>query len=167
MPSDWSIEAFKINVELKAIMFETRVLQIQDIGQITQFEREHLRQCIADEVEQELASWHASWRQESLEYYLPLGWSFGIWQNSQLVGYFLAQPLLFSRGLTQTLWVERLVAKDEEGVIFLIDHAYRMSREKHFQQVLFLQHEDMNYMHPTLRLEPIADRLLGIKAAKY
>src|SRR5262249_55914979 len=91
---------------------------------------------LADETERRLRSWSARWRPEALRHYLPLGWSFVARRHSQTSGYFLAQPLLFFRGQTQTLWVEYLEAEDREAELELIDVAVRVAREKHLQRML-------------------------------
>lgn len=123
-----------------------RVIQPADLEEIVDFEKNKLRETMTDEMERELHSWNARWRQESLNHYLPMGWSFlardrnlpsSFSTEGQLVGYFLAQPLLFFDGHTQSLWVEHmqygtLQARDE-----LCELAYKLSREKHFQKVLF------------------------------
>jgi hypothetical protein len=127
-------------------MSQIRILQPEDLPKITDLEKRLLAEREPDETEREFASWHASWRKESLEYYLPLGWSFGVWIESasgtELVGYYIAQPQLFTRGQTQTLWVEQLTAtndiiKDELKLI-----ARRIAREKHFQKVIFNGEEE-------------------------
>lgn len=89
----------------------------------------------------QFADWHSSWREESLNHYLPLGWSFGLWDSDKfaprLLGYFLAQPFLFLNGLTQTLWIEHLRAESLAIQDQLVDVALKFSREKHFQSVIF------------------------------
>ena len=123
-----------------------RVIQSSDLDEILELEQSKLRETIADEDERMFAAWHSRWRKESLEHYIPMGWSFLARDQNQataqfsegpLVGYFLAQPLLFFAGQTQSLWVEHmqflsLQARDE-----LCELAYKLSREKHFQKVLF------------------------------
>ena len=104
--------------------------------------------CIRDsdnpdaQMEAEMASWDAPWRQEALEHYLPMGWSFCLWEGdeyvSDLKGYFLAQPLVFYSGWTQSLWVEHLNCDDLEVGHQMLDLAYRTSRSKHFQK-MFVQ----------------------------
>ena len=82
-------------------------------------------------------AWTAPWRSESLDYYLRTGWCFGAWQGDVLVGYFLAQPLLFVREMTQTLWVECVRGRTPEITQALGDLAHRYGRDKHLQVVLF------------------------------
>lgn len=123
-----------------------RIIEINDLPEIMEFEQKKLREQVADEMERELQSWSARWRKESLEHYLPQGWSFLVRDrdlNSPsspeglLVGYFLAQPVLFLNGQTQTLWVEHLSYASLQARDELCEVAYKLSREKHFQRVLF------------------------------
>lgn len=113
---------------------EIRVLQLTDKDDIYQFEQKLIRCRVEDEIEREFAAWHAAWRAESLEHYLPLGWSFGIFDDD-LKGYFLGQPQLFTQGMTQTLWLEHIGYADESLKDELIDIARRICREKHFQML--------------------------------
>ncbi|MFP5518285.1 MAG: hypothetical protein ACLGGX_00145 [Bdellovibrionia bacterium] len=121
-----------------------RVLQSSDIEEILKFEEQKLQELIPDESERMFASWNSRARREALEHYSQLGWSF-LARDSQkpnefssegtLVGYFLGQPLLFFEGQTQSLWVEHIQTSNEQASMELIDLAYRLSREKHFQKV--------------------------------
>lgn len=120
--------------------YDYQILQIEDLEAILNYENQKLQQQIQDEAERELASWTKPWRRESLEHYLPLGWSFAAWQKvpdqgRRLKGYFIAQPQTFVRGLTQTLWIEHISWDKDDAQIkeALLEIAYRMSREKHFQ----------------------------------
>jgi hypothetical protein len=150
-------------------MSQPRILRPEDATHIVNFEKSRLEQTQPDEMERELLSWHASWREESLQHYLPLGWSFGLWSDDgqSLVGYFLAQPFLFMRGLTQTLWVERLVAQDARSGEELIEIAYKLSREKHFQKVLFYLNEDAPLENSIFQLSAVSDNLVELKTAKF
>lgn len=150
-------------------MTQPRVLRREDESSIIEFEKSRLAQTVPDEAERELQSWHASWRKESLEHYLPLGWSFGIWdeKTGQLMGYYIAQPQLFLCGMTQTLWVERLVATTPELTADLIELSYRICREKHFQKVLFCIHADSDLANSVFQLNRISDNLMELKTAKF
>jgi hypothetical protein len=87
-------------------------------------------------VEWTLQSWTAPWREESLNHYLPQGWSFGVWsEDNKLLGYFLAQPLLFLNQQTQSLWVEHICSPEAQILRELCETAIKLSREKHFQRV--------------------------------
>lgn len=123
-----------------------RVVQEADLDEIIRFELDKLKETMPDPIERELYSWKARWRKESMQHYLPLGWSFLIrdsdekseeFPEGRLLGYFLAQTFLFVEGMTQSLWVEHisfnaLKVRDE-----LCELAFKLAREKHFQQVFF------------------------------
>src|SRR5690606_20454708 len=90
------------------------------------------------EVERMQIAWKAPWRKESLEHYLKTGWCIGLYgEQGMLVGYFLAQPILFMESLTQTLWIEYLSYSNHDDGLKLVDFAYRYGRDKHLQRVLF------------------------------
>lgn len=120
---------------------EWKVLGSRDVDEILLWERERLRESPMEESGKLMAEWTAHWRRESLEHYLPLGWSMAArrpnGELTGLAGYFLAQPFLFFQGHTQILWIERLAAEEPAIQRELIDIAYRMSREKHLQAILF------------------------------
>lgn len=82
--------------------------------------------------------WSAPWRKESLEHYLKLGWSMcrRDGETGRLLGYILAQPILFMRQQTQTVWVEHVEGESATIVTELLDTVIRVSREKHMQRVL-------------------------------
>ncbi len=124
-----------------------KILQTEFAASIVEFERDSLLHKIENEIERELLTWKAPWRQEALEHYLPLGWSFAAWEGeegvSPLLGYFLAQPLLFFRGLTQSLWLEHLAGKNQNVKSDLLEIAYKTCREKHFQQLLISSEIEM------------------------
>lgn len=123
-----------------------RVAQISDLDEIFSFENEQLILHEPDESERMLKTWNSRWRKESLEHYLQLGWSFvardTLNKNEQhpegkLVGYFLAQALLFFDGQTQTLWIEHISFRSFEVRDQLCELAYKLGREKHLQRVYF------------------------------
>lgn len=115
-----------------------KVLGPQNEEEVLHFERVLLNNSPGDEIEKEMASWKARWRKESLEHYLKLGWSFGIWDSDgKLEAYLLGQPLIFFQSYTQTLWVEHISVKNQESLGTLVEVAYRWARDKHFQRVLF------------------------------
>lgn len=113
---------------------QIRILQASDLESIHQFEQKLLSCRVEDQVEREFISWNAPWRKESLEHYLPLGWSFGVFEP-ELKGYFIAQPQLFTRGFTQSLWLEHISFETTSLEEELIDIARRLCREKHFQML--------------------------------
>jgi len=116
-----------------------RVIQTSEIDEILAFEQRRLIETMPNEEDRVFASWHARWRKEALEHLLPLGWSYLARSpdDDTLVGYFIAQPLLFFEGQTQSLWVEHLASTSLQARDALTDLAYRVSREKHFQRVYF------------------------------
>lgn len=123
-----------------------RVIQLQDFQEILDFENKKLQELVPDEMERTLQSWNVRWRKEALEHYLSLGWSFLVRDQEKpstysdeglLVGYFIAQPLLFVEGQTQSLWVEHLQYSSLQARDELCELAYKLSREKHFQKVFF------------------------------
>jgi hypothetical protein len=123
-----------------------RIVQVSEIDEILDYENRKLREQVNDEVERQMQSWNARWRRESLEHYLPIGWSFiardsdlpsDFSKEGLLVGYFMAQPMLFVDGQTQSLWVEHLQYSTLQARDELCDLAYRLAREKHFQRVYF------------------------------
>jgi hypothetical protein len=116
-----------------------RVIQADDLQDILDLEERKLKEAYPDEAERMIAGWNSKFRIEALNHYIPMGWSFLArdQENEKLMGYFIAQPLLFLDGQTQSLWVEHvqhcsLQARDE-----LCDLAYKLGREKHFQRVYF------------------------------
>jgi hypothetical protein len=111
-----------------------KVLTVEDIEDVLSFEMDKLP---GEGIEKEMLSWHAVWRREALEHYVPLGWSFIQRSEGKIEGYVLAQPVLFLKGWTQTLWVEHIGAKTSELETTLFDVVYRWARDKHFQKVYF------------------------------
>lgn len=123
-----------------------RIILPAEIDEILDFENRKLAEQVPNETDRQLQSWSTRWRREALEHYLPLGWSFLARDTAQpspyspdglLVGYFIAQPMLFVDGQTQSLWVEHLQYSSLQARDELCDLAYRLSREKHFQRVYF------------------------------
>lgn len=113
---------------------DLKILEPKNDRDILEFES--TRASHLDPIERELKSWTARWRQEQLQHYLSLGWSYGAFQDNKLLGYVLAQPLLFFRGLTQTLWVEHLSYLDVPVGESLLESCWKWAKDKHFQTVL-------------------------------
>lgn len=122
------------------------VAGIDCLNELLDFENQKLKELYPSEIEQSLARWNSRWRQESLEHYLKLGWSFLLRDSGSqsdqhpegiLQGYFLAQPLLFLDGQTQSLWIEHLSYSNLAARDQLCEMAYRLSRDKHLQKVYF------------------------------
>ena len=147
------------------------ILGLKDLDHILEYENKELQKTIDDDMEREMASWHARWRKEALEHYLPLGWSFGIWEtpneNPILHGYFLAQPQLFVRGLTQSLWLEHLSYQSEDIGKQLVDIAYRFSREKHLQALLMPKGEWQNLLPDNAKVSDWEQDYCQVKTAKF
>lgn len=123
----------------------SRIIQQADLAELREFEKSKLRETMTDEMEREIFSWNARWREESFNHYLPMGWSFLTRDKSvtdanregQLVGYFIAQPLLFFDGNTQSLWIEHISYSTLQVRDELCELAYKLAREKHFQKVFY------------------------------
>lgn len=110
-----------------------------------------------------MSSWNARWRGESLDHYLPQGWSFGAFAPAgHLKGFVLAQPILFHRGLTQTLWIECVEAEDQDVARALVDTVSKWARDKHFQCVLL---EDFGVELPGARVTN--ETLIELRTAKF
>ncbi|MFN8945377.1 MAG: hypothetical protein ACK5WZ_12240 [Pseudobdellovibrionaceae bacterium] len=160
---------------MEHMSLSSRVIQIQDLDEILSFEQKRLAESTPDSSEATFATWSARWRKESLEHYLPLGWSFLIRDvdvktpespEGALMGYILAQPFLFLEGQMQCLWVEHisytaLQARDE-----LCDLAYRISREKHFQRVLFPNNSGVMNSIAGLKPEVWQPTVISVKTTK-
>lgn len=115
-----------------------RIAQLDDVEKVYQFEVTAKFQDDSESFENKMLIWDSSFRKESLEHHFKLGWSFVAEDDQKnIVGFFLGQPLLFVDKQTQTLWVEYVSALTADVTGELIDIAYRLSREKHFQRVLF------------------------------
>ena len=150
-----------------ALVFQ--VLSQNDKDEIYEFAEQRLSKTIDDENERRFALWSVRWRGEALDHYLKLGWSFVARSESaqnKVAGFFLAQPFLFFRGQTQTLWVEHIEARSEADAEALIDVAVRVAREKHLQRVLFAEGE--KWRQPLARWNPslLQDDIAEVKATK-
>ncbi len=116
-----------------------KVLAPSDADVVLSLERTWLAHSEENEIDRQIAEWHSSWRQESLNHYLPMGWSFGVFdlrEQNTLLGYALAQPLLFFGRQTQSLWLEHIGAHEPEVQFMLFDTAVRYARDKHLQGLL-------------------------------
>lgn len=145
-----------------------QVLTENDLEEVLHLERQKL--CGSDELSISMQEWHARWRQEALEFYLEKAWSFGLFHKKenqlQLSSYFLAQPILFFRSMTQNLWLEHTFFSNQEEGAMLMEVAYKLSREKHLQRLLFDSAELLPYVS-TLKhnqVEPDLYEVLTTKA---
>lgn len=116
------------------LMEEFIVLEPNHKEMIMSFERARMNP--SHSLEQEMQTWDARWRSEALDHYLRLGWSFAVMNSHNLRSYVLAQPFVFFRGRTQTLWVEWLGATEVDQAHRALEVAYRWAREKHFQNLV-------------------------------
>lgn len=119
-----------------------RIAQLDDVESV--FNYEYKKQFSAppetdpDEIENQIQVWNSFFRKEALEHYFKSGWSFLALDSRQnILGFFMGQALLFLDKQTQSLWVEYISAANSEIYTELVDIAYRLSREKNFQKVLF------------------------------
>ena len=148
-----------------------KILGLSDLELILDYEQAELQKTVSDDMEREMAGWHAPWRKEALEHYLPLGWSFGLFEtpneNPIFHGYFLAQPQLFVRGLTQSLWLEHMNFDSDESGRQLLDVAYRFSREKHLQSLLMPKGKWQNLLPDNAKVSNWEQNYVQVKTAKF
>jgi hypothetical protein len=121
---------------------EIRILLPADQEAVMAYARQRLEKAESEPMDIEMKTWVARWRGESLAYYLPQGWSFGVFNQGKLRGFLLGQPFLFFRGLTQTLWIEELQFETPAGGELLLETAYKWARDKHLQCVLLENRAD-------------------------
>ncbi len=115
-----------------------RIAQPEDVEAVFDFESKKQSNPELSDIENKMLIWDSFYRKESLEHYFKTGWSFvAIDDQQRICGFFMGQALLFLDKQTQTLWVEHLSAINSEIFTELVDIAFRLSREKHFQRVLF------------------------------
>ncbi|MGE5085889.1 MAG: hypothetical protein ACM3MG_06270 [Bacillota bacterium] len=116
-----------------------RVIQTEDLQEILDLENQKLSEQYPDEMERMIAGWNSKFRVEALNHYIATGWSFLAKEQDtdRLVGYFIAQPLLFLDGQTQSLWVEHLQHVTLQARDELCELAYKLGREKHLQRVYY------------------------------
>ncbi len=148
---------------------EEKVLGPEQAPLILEFEKHLLEDAIPDPMEREMASWHAPWRSEALEHYLPLGWSFYLYpenQPEQILGYLLAQPLLYFRSNTQTLWVEHLQSREAQYTNHLVDIAYKWCRDKHLQRLMIKDFPGAEAALAPMRTKKLEDRIWEVATAK-
>lgn len=152
-----------------------KIVQPSEIPEILDFEQRKLAEQILNEEDRALLSWNARWRKEALEHYIPMGWSFlardtavtsEFSDGGLLMGYFIAQPLLFLDGQTQSLWVEHLQFSSLQVRDELCDLAYRLSREKHLQKVYFPKSPATLNSTKHMRAEEWSPQVLSAKTTK-
>ena len=79
----------------------------------------------------------------------------------------MAQPQLFVRGLTQSLWLEHMNFDTEETGRNLLDVAYRFSREKHLQSLLMPKGEWQDLLPPNSKVSDWEKNYCQVKTAKF
>lgn len=144
-----------------------RIIQASDLQPILDFEAKKMQETHPDENDRIFASWNSRARKEALEHYLPLGWSFMAQdEDDNLVGYFLAQPLLFLDGQTQSFWVEHVQYSSLQARDELCELAYKLAREKHFQRVYFPQGNGVMNSVSAFKAESWQPAVLMVKSTK-
>ncbi|MBX3016960.1 MAG: hypothetical protein KF767_03650 [Bdellovibrionaceae bacterium] len=152
-----------------------KIVQVSEIPEILDYEQRKLAEQILNEEDRALLSWNARWRKEALEHYIPMGWSFlardtavksEFSDDGLLMGYFIAQPLLFLDGQTQSLWVEHLQYSSLQVRDEISDLAYRLSREKHLQKVYFPKSPATLNSTKHMRAEEWNPQVLSAKTTK-
>jgi hypothetical protein len=145
-----------------------KVILPEDLQEILNLENKKMNELFPDEMERMIAGWNSKFRIEALNHYIPLGWSFLAreLETDSLMGYFIAQPLLFVDGHTQSLWVEHiqyisLQARDE-----LCELAYKLGREKHLQRVYFPQDNGISNSVTSFKPESWQPGALAVKTTK-
>lgn len=144
-----------------------RIAQAEDLEQIYSYAENMLKKQFPDEMELMMAVWESRFRKEALEHYMKLGWSF-VAKNSdgKICGFFLGQPLLFFQAQTQTLWVEYILADTVEIKSELVEIAYKLSRDKHIQQVLFPEDVQNLKFEKPIPFQKIKDPVVWAKTTK-
>lgn len=119
--------------------FEIKNLREDNSEEIFALELSLLRAKGMDELEAQMESWKSRWREESLKHYLAQGWCFGAYDEStkKLEAYFTAKVVPFFRSYTQVLWIEHFHALNPLARDMLLEVAYKYSREKHLQMIMF------------------------------
>ncbi|MBC87398.1 MAG: hypothetical protein CL677_09500 [Bdellovibrionaceae bacterium] len=149
--------------------YEIKVLTESDIEIVHNFAKSNARPEGVSEMEFEMQSWSAPWREESLKHYLPNGWCFGFYDKTtdSLHGFSLAQPFCFFRGLTQTLWLEYFLGDSEEVKELILDTAYRTARSKHLQSLVIYDTTDCKEALASYKAEALQDHSVLIKTTKF
>lgn len=152
-----------------------RIMQAEDVEEIYDYESRKLAEQIPDESDRMIHSWSVRWRKEALEHYSKLGWSFiarntdkkSTWSDEgELIGYFIAQPLLFVDGKTQSLWVEHVQFSSLQVRDELCELACKLSREKHFQKIFFQNDNTIMNSLTLFKPEPWDAKVISIKTTK-
>jgi hypothetical protein len=152
-----------------------RIATIEDLAEIQDYEIKKISEMITDPMEREIQSWNSRWRKESLEHFLPNGWCFlardplvksELSNEGQLVAYYLAQPILFFEGQTQSLWIEHMAFTSLQARDEICSLAVKLSREKHFQRVYFPNTLVIQNSISHLKPHPFGPSTLFVKTTK-
>lgn len=155
--------------------YDYKIIQKSDLDELFNYEMDRLKDEIPNEDERMIQSWNTRWRKEALEHYSGLGWSFlardteipsASSKEGLLVGYFIAQPLLFIDGKTQSLWVEHIQFSSLQVRDELCELAYKLAREKHFQKVFIPNIGSIINSISSFKPEPWNHNAFSIKTTK-
>jgi hypothetical protein len=152
-----------------------RLIEKSDFDELQDFEQKKLKDTITNEIELSLAKWESPTRPESMNHYINSGWSFLVRnkeipspfsQEGMLVGYFLAQPLLFIDNQPQSLWIEHISFSSLETRDRLCELAYQLGKEKHFQKVFFPNVHSILNSVKTLKPSSWSPNILQVHSTK-
>ncbi|HRK06175.1 MAG TPA: hypothetical protein PLZ57_00270 [Pseudobdellovibrionaceae bacterium] len=148
---------------------EFQVLSLRDLDEVYAWAKARAAELHPDDA---FIEWTAAWRRESLEHYLATGWSMASRdpQSGQLRGFALAQPILFFRQQTQTVWLEYLAAQDETKAAELFQVMIGIARDKHMQRLQFvsstLELPQIRAIAEQRRVRPVADLVMELPTTK-
>lgn len=154
------------NQDIMSSMANYRIAQLSDLDLVYQLAESLLRKETPDEMELMMKIWDSRIRKEALTHYLNLGWSFVAENESGITGFFLAQPMLFVNGKTQTLWVEEIMSEDSAIRKSLLDITHKLARDKHLQGVLISNRFESDITHLNIKTQKLNEDLLWIKTTK-
>ncbi|MGZ3690319.1 MAG: hypothetical protein ACXVAX_02375 [Pseudobdellovibrio sp.] len=144
-----------------------RIAQIEDVEAVFNYESMKHNNPNLDEIENQIVIWNSNYRTEALNHYFKLGWSFlALNKKNEIAGFFMGQPLLFVDKQTQSLWVEYISAESDEIYTELLDIAYRLSREKHFQRVLFSKEVESKKLTKDYQFKKLERDIVYLKTTK-
>jgi hypothetical protein len=144
-----------------------RIAQLQDVESVFLYESARKNDPSAGEIENQIMIWDSNFRKEALEHYFKLGWSFIAQdEQGQIAGFFMGQPLLFVDKQTQSLWVEYVSADNDEIFTELVDIAFRLSREKHFQRVLLADSVQNSPLKKDFPFRELERKIVYLKTTK-
>ncbi len=144
-----------------------RIAQLEDVEAVFSYESKKQFDANLNEIENQINIWNSNFRIEALNHYFKMGWSFlALNQNNEIMGFFMGQPLLFVDKQTQSLWVEFISAENDEIYTELLDIAYRLSREKHFQRVLFSKEIESKQLTKEYQFKNLERSIVYLKTTK-